>query len=274
MKIKHHRNRNDYVYVGESLWVRDFTKKLVVPFDINRLIQESETHLLMSNEQENSTKMYQRIDTESFNYQNIIIVGDGYKFAEKQHLLANMPDTIIIGVNESLLLWNNIRKMNYYVVNNPYPECIQLLPEQPKTFPRCIASLRTNPKFLSKFKNLTYTYTPTPDEFYGGLHAEADYLIDDYRNAICASLNICWKFNAKKILLFCCDESFDNYRPGSIQLDNKLWIYPQQVTGHKLIDGMLYWLKTADIKLGYYCDGPEYKNATYINDSELVTFFN
>jgi hypothetical protein len=264
--IKKHKNRNTYYYAGNGLWVRDFTKKSQ-PIDINNLITEKDMIIMMNNESTNHTKMLQNIDTEDFSHQDIVIVNNGYGFNNKK---LQLDDKItIIGVHDILKLWNIQRRLNYYVVNDPY-ECLNYLPNHQK-WSKCIASIRTNADFIEKYKGLIYTYTPTPDANYSGLKLDNDYFIDDYRNAICAAIGLSYKFNVKKLLLLYCDEAYDKYRPGTEQV-NGLWIYPQQKIAHNLIDASLYWLRAAGIKTGYHGKGPEYKNAAYIED--ISNFFN
>lgn len=272
--IKNHRNKNDYYYAGSGLWVRNFTKKLTSPIDINDLIPQADMMTMLGNENSNHSKMLQRIDTESFNHNKIVIVSDGYKFEEKHKLLEKLPnDVTIIGVSETLVKWESARKMQYYVVNNPFEDCLQLLPKQQKIFPKCIASMRTNPEFTERFNGIVYSYSPTTTINYCGQRSEADYFIDDYRNPICAAIGLSYRFNVQKLLLFCCDDVYNEYRPATEKLNNGLWIYPQQKVAHDLIDGNLYWLKKANINIGYNSDGPEYKHAEYIKEGDIIKFF-
>lgn len=265
--IKKHRNRNEYFFSGYG-WVRNFTKSNVNPVDINNFIPEKEMQILLENELANKLKMLQKIDTEPFKHNNILILGSGFNFNEKQNLI---PDNcIVIGVNESLKLFN--KKMHYYVVNNPYKECLDFIGSEQRLWPRCIASTRTNSNFVKQYRGIVYEYTPVIDQMYGGSRIDADYLIDDYRNPICAAISLAYKFDVKKLFLLCCDEAFEQERPGCEKLPNNKWIYPQQKKAHSLVDGCLYWLKESKIKTGYHCDGLEYKYATYIKE-DLHKFF-
>jgi hypothetical protein len=272
--VKKHRNKNEYYYAGNNLWVRNFTKKSVSAIDINNLIPEVDMPIMLGNETINHSKMIQHIETESITHEKIVIVSDGYKFNEKQKLLEQLPnDVIVIGVHETLNKWANNKKMNYYVVNNPYPECVQLLSGQQRVFPILVTSMRTCPEFIEKFKNLIYGYSPTTDCFYSGQKSESDYFIDDYRNPICAAIAIAYRFSVKRLMLFCCDNVFNEQRPAMEKLPNGLWIYPQQQIAHNLIDGNLYWLKLSGVKTSYHSQGPDYKNAEYIGEDKLSGFF-
>jgi hypothetical protein len=272
MIIKKHRNNNNYCLVHGGLWVRDFTKKFAKEIDINNLIPAEDMQILIENELKNSERLWQKIETENFNHPYVVIVGDGYKFNDKHRLLEEISENIcIIGVNQSIDRWQIKKRMNYYVVNNPYNECLSL-PKDQKTWPRCIASSRTNPEFIKKYNGLVYLYNPTPNEHFSP-SKETDFLIDDYRNPVCAAIHLAYKFEVKKILLLCLDEAYENQRPGAERLENGLWIYPQQRIAHGLVNGCLYWLAKAGIKVGYHCDGPEYKDTTYIKGEEIKTFF-
>src|SRR5688572_25304735 len=119
--IKSHRNRNDYYYAGHGLWVRNFAKKNVVPMDINDLIPGQDMSIMLTNENTNQNKMLQRIDTESFQHPKIVIVSDGYKFKELHKTLESLPnDVTIIGVEETMSVWESNRRMDYFVINNPF----------------------------------------------------------------------------------------------------------------------------------------------------------
>jgi len=270
--IKKHRNKNDYCLAG-GLWIRNFTKKHVKAADINSLITPQDMQLMLDNESENHSKMLQRIDTESLDHNYIAIVNDGAGFERGQQLLhALPPEVVLIGVNETMKLWNNGRHMHYYVANDPYETCMNFVQKQEKVWPKCIVSSRTYPEFVSKQKGLIYEYAPTPDGKYTGLYVDAEYHIDDYRSAVCAAVGLAYKFNVRKLLLLWCFDGFDHQRPGTAEA-NGLWFYPQQKLAHQLVDGNLYWLKEAGVKLGYHSRGLEYKHAAYIAGDYITRFF-
>ena len=152
--IKKHWNKNEYYFAGNGLWVRNLTIPNIKPIDINSLIPEEDMSVMLNNEIANRNKMNQNIATEAFNFKKIIIVGNGYKFEEKQKILPYLPpDVVIIGVNEVMCNWNVKQKMHFYVVNNPYKECLQYLPNNKNIFPRCISSTRTYPDFTLKLNS-------------------------------------------------------------------------------------------------------------------------
>jgi hypothetical protein len=272
--VKHHRNRNDYYYAGENIWIRDFTKNHVIPVDVNNLITPNDTQLMLANETENSKKTLQRIDTESFTHHSMIIVNTGYLFKEKHALLDEIKDNVaIMGVNDALNMWMIKRRINYYIVNNPFSNCVNYLPQR-QNWVRCIASKRTNYEFINRYKGLVYQYSPVNNQYYSGLHEPHDYEIDDYRNPICGALGLAFRFKVQKVLLFCCDEGSVTERPGMVSGDKGLWAYPQQVLAHKLIDGNLHWLAKAGVKIGHYPDVLTYANSKQVSEDEIATFFN
>lgn len=279
MRIKKHHNGNEYFLTQQNMWVRNFTKQMVPYLDLNKTISVQDQFPILENEIINNRQRYPWIDTEDFTHRKIIIVSDGYDFKNKQHLLANCPkDVVLMGVHGALHNWNlKGRSLNYYIVNNPYQECLNYLPKRGFGYPRCIASTRTNYKFMANYRGTKYRYCPVADASYAGTNSqEIDYKIDDYRNAICAAINLAYRFGVEKLLLFCCDDSFADERPGALSLANKLWTYPQQLTSHGLIDANLHWLKQnshQEVQIKDHSQGDLYKSAEYITENDLVSFF-
>ncbi len=282
MRIKKHSNQNEYLLTEDRIWVRNFCKMNVPKIDINNLISSNDYQLLLENEKVIRKNRIPSIDIEHFFSSNIIIVSDGFDFSKKQKILSKLPSEVtIIGVNRSLAKWQLVgsncpkelkRNMNYFLVNNPYQECTKYIPTQHKYFPKCVISNRTNIGFTQNYRGNQYTYSPVKDEHYFGLYGDTEYKIDDYRNPICAAIGLAYKFRATKILLFCCDDSFENERPGAIQLENGLWTYPQQLISQRTIDANLHWLPE-QVKTGNHSCGAKMKNATYISEEDVVRFF-
>ena len=265
------RYKTEYYYVGNDLWVRDFTKETLYQIDINDLTPIADMQLMLENEIQNKTIIRQAIESEHLEWPTVAIIGDGFNFAVKQKILDRLaPEVILIGVNNAMNLWSVQRRLNFYVINNPFQEAIRYLPKRPQPRPRIIASQRTNPEFLKKYNGIVYHYTPTPSEKFS-TKTESKWLIDDYRNPICAAICLAFKFNAKKLLLFCCDSSFRDERPGAEKLPNGLWMYPQQNTANRLIDGCLHWL-TQQVEVRNHSSGPEWMNANYISESDIPKF--
>lgn len=258
------------------MWVRNFTKELVPYLDLNNTIDERDHFTFLKNEYANSQGRYPWISSENFFHEKLIIVSDGYGFKEKQNLLNDIPQSVaIIAVHGALAKWTSTRNPTYYVANNPYKECMNYLPRR-TNLPKCIASSRTNHEFLRAYRGSKYRYVPVSESSYNGMdYNEAQYQIDDYRNPICASISLAYRFGVEKLLLFCCDDSFQDERPGAEKLHNGMWTYAPQLKAHGLIDGCLHWWKNGIRRESIARDhssGPLYKNAAYIDKDNLLSF--
>ena len=280
--IKNHSSRNRYLLTSSGLWVRDFVQR-APPLDINQFTDASDHRNLIDNELVNLELRVPSVSIENFrSFPKCVIVSDGFGFMDKQAALENLPgDVCIIGVNRSLAKWavgedNKIkRRMDFYVVNNPYLECMSLLPAHAYR-PTCITSLRTYPEFLRRYKGTLYYYEPTRSQQFGNPQRSGQ-AIDDYRNPLCAAVHLAYHFGVKKLCLFCCDDSFADERSAAEKLHNGLWMYPQHKIPHELVDGMLHWLKEQedfDIEVVNHSSGPEYHRAPYISLEEISEFFN
>lgn len=275
MRIRKHKNGNQYLFT-EGGWVRNFTSGVHTEVDINP-INRSEHRLLYQNEFQNMQMRLDKIEPRT--YRKVVIVSNGYKFLEKQALLKELSnDVCIFGVNGALRDWDLTHKkaMNYYVVNNPYPECMLFLPNKHSYFPRCIASARTYPEFIKRYNGYSCLYSPVAPKSYLGPSKRESFKIDDSRNPICAAISLAYRFGASQILLFCCDDTFERDRPASVELKNGLRTYPQQLIAHQLIDGYLYWLrnqKFRQITIADCSSGPKYDNADYISFDDVTQFF-
>jgi hypothetical protein len=276
--IKNHKNKNRYVLTNNGLWVRDLTRT-AHPVDINNLIASSDYDLILHNEMKNSSLHLASIDAETIFHPYVVIVSDGYDFVRKQELLKKLPqDRItVIGTNKSLSKWKMPRRMDWFVANNPYEECMSMTPNG--YYPRGIFSCRTNPEFVSRYRSrsVVYTYVPVGDgKFSSNYFSYPQWHIDDYRNPICAAISLSFRWGVQKLLLFCCDDSFKDERPGAEQLDNDLFQYPQQNIPHGILEGMMYWLvsqKHVQVQIANHSSGREYRNAPYINEEQMLKFF-
>lgn len=275
MRIKK-KYDNEYLLSSSGVWVRNFTKN-TRHLDINKLTLGKDYKIILANEMKNRYRKITHIDQLDEVHPLCVIVSDGYKFKEAQQLISQLPREItILGVNGSLAKWDlsHRRNMGFYIVNNPYPECMSYIPTKHRYFPRCVASTRTYPEFISEYLGYLSTYVPTPQVDYQTPTRFSAYKIDDYRNPICAAISLAYKFGVQRLLLCCCDDSFEDPRPAAVQLENNLWTYPQQIMSHSIIDSHLYWLSTQGIKVGNYSSGPKYVNAEYITLEEgLLNFF-
>lgn len=278
MRIKKFKN-NEYI-LAENVWVRNLCLS-TKPLDINNLTKK-EIYIFLKNEQENIRNSNLKIENIESNFENLIIFSDGYDWSNKQKILGKIPKSITktIGVNGSLAKWEMVgekaetkRTMTFYLVNNPYPECLGYLPRNHNYYPNLISSTKTNPEFLKKYRNDPFLYQSTTDSFYSGIDSDNQCLkLDDYRNPICAALSFAWKKQTKKIVLFCCDEAFKENRPASIKMKNGLYQYPQQILCQKIIDKQLYWLKKNGVEIMDCSSGIEYENADYIHPENILSF--
>jgi hypothetical protein len=279
MRIKKNSNGNQYLLTEQNKWVRNFCRNNVPFLDINDTIQIKDHFVFLQNEVQNGFQRYQWVDSEQIVHPDIVIVSDGYNFKEKHKILSKLPKNItIIGVNDVLNKWENqSRNINYYVVNNPYKECMKYLPSRVKVLPKCIASPRTNYEFLKNYRGMKMKYYPVNERSYTTIGMkEVQWQIDDYRNPICAAIGLAYRFGVERLLLLCCDDSFKDSRPGAINLKNELWMYPQHEVAHGLIDGNLHWLVNQEYQNVEVCDcssGPNYKNASYIEEENILSFF-
>lgn len=280
MKVKNYPNGNQYLVTPSGIWVRNFTRQNVPMIDINNTIKSEDHFLFITNEFENNLKRYAWLDNEKFYFPNLIIISDGYDFKEKHRIInkiKNIDKVTIIGVNGSLKKWDCEKTMSFYLINNPYESCLADLPRR-RMLPRCIASCRTNSKFLSNYNGSVLKYHPVSERGYSGAGSrESSWSVDDYRNPICGAIGVAHKFGVEKLLLMFCDESFKEERPGSIKLDNGLFTYPQHLMAQEAIDANIQWLKSEeyrDVKVGNFSSGLNYSSAAYISEEEeLVSFF-
>lgn len=278
MRIKK-QNKNKYILTKENIWVRDLCDNTSKQIDINNLYHK-ETNLWLNNEFENLKRPI--LDLPEITFENLIICSDGYDWKEKQKILGKISnhDAKIIGTNGSLAKWDMVgdqaetkRGMLFYLVNNPYSDCLSYLPKKHNYYPNIIASLRTNPDFIKKYRNEFHFYKPTSDQNYSGHPNLVNLVLDDYRNPICAALSLSWKLGVKKILLFCCDEAFIDKREGAEQMENGLYQYPQQIMSQNIIDKQLYWLKQNDVEIFDHSSGIKYENAAYIDVDDIFRLF-
>lgn len=280
MRLKKTPDGNQYCLTKNNMWVRNFTIDQVPFCDINKTIEKKDYFLFLQNETKNSLEKYTWIDSEEIQMTDVLIVSDGYDFERKHKILENIPkDVTIIGVNGALSKWNVAsRNINWYVANNPYEECVRYLPRRMRIMPKCIASSRTNYKFLSAYRGSKFKYYSTNESSYSGIgFKETKWQIDDYRNPICAAINLAYRFGAEKIMLFCCDDSFSDERAGSVKLHNNLYQYEQQNMAHGIIDGCFYWLKNHpyfETKICDHSSGEIYEYAPYIKEEDVLPFFN
>jgi hypothetical protein len=272
MRIKKIKN-NQYIKAESSdYWIRNYTNSSYY-LDVNNKLSQNDYFLLMQNEFWNNKKRYPWIDFESPTYDCVVIVSDGYDLEKIYPLIEDVSSKNIcfLGVNGVLKKWRCKKSLNYYVVNNPYDQCISFLPSG-SSLPRCIASNRTNYVFLQNYRGIVYRYFPVCEEnFTFTKSSENLYQIDDYRNPICASIGLAYRFKASRILLLCCDDVFEENKPSSIPVEPGLFCYEQQNLAIDIIDAYLYWLRNK-ISVKYHCRWKKIKNAEYIDFESILNY--
>lgn len=282
MQIKKHASKNEYLRAGD-VWVRNFAKPKMFPLSINQMYAKEDFQHIISNENKNSK--YPMISDENIVFRKLVIISDGYGFAERHKIIQKFPKEVgVLAVNGALRQWTLMsteyksqRPINGYVVNNPYSECQSYLPKKESLYyPTCLASNRTNHEFLRRYAGEVYMFHTAHNRSFGKDTTEK-YKIDDYRNPICAAIGLAYQFGVRKLMMMCCDDSFEHERDFAVQLKNGLWTYPQQIRSHEIIDANLYWLthqEDIDVDVADYSHGPEYLNATYITSDEgAIEFF-
>lgn len=275
LRIKKIQNNQYLKTKSYNYWIRNYVNSTNY-IDINNLVSEADHFLLLQNEFFNNRKKYSWIDSENFYYQKAIIVSDGYDFEKVTEYLDQITtkDNIcLISVNGSLRKWKSTRSPTYYVVNNPYEECISFLPKTNRSLPRCIASNRTNYLFLENYNGLKYRYTPVGESklCFNNQNNESLYQIDDYRNPVCAAIGLCYRFHVNKILFLCCDDVFTDNKSGSISLGNGFYCYQAQDMSMEIIDSYAYWTKNK-ILFKHYCNWKKMSNVEYIDIGEILNF--
>ena len=282
MQIKPHSTKNEYIRAGD-VWVRNFAKRKVPPLSLDQMFDKKDYQIVMQNENKNTK--HSKISDEDISFRKIVIVSDGFDFSNKQHIIQKFPqDVAVLAVNGALRHWQLMsskyedrRSINAYIINNPYSECTRYLPSKDmRYYPTCLASTRTNYEFLERYGGDVYTFETAHNISFGKDNSEK-YKIDDYRNPICAAVGLAYQFGVRKLMLLCCDDSFEKERDYAVQLDNDLWTYPQQLRSQDIIDANLYWLthqEDVQVEVVDCSSGREYVNAIYIKDEEgAIQFF-
>jgi hypothetical protein len=284
MRIKKHTSGNEYI-LADNVWVRNFTKDCLTSVSLSHLFDNEDYSLILKNQELN--KNYPKISNEKIIFKKVVVISDGYDFDNRHLFLSKLPkDVAVLAVNKALAKWKLMipgtplesrRTINAFVMNNPYKECFGSMPKkESKYYPVCLASTRTNYEFLKKYPGEKYTYAPTPEVSFG-FDTKERYYVDDYRNPICAAIDLAYHFKAEKVMLLCCDDSFKDKRESSVELPNGLYTYPQHLKTQKIIDAKIHWLTHQEdkiTKVADYSSGAKYVNAVYISSEEdALSFF-
>lgn len=272
--IKQHKNKNEYLLTKDNIWIRNFTKTNCLAKDINNLYEKSEIEILLQNEINNQRTNYIDLFSENIANKKVLIISDGFGYNQTNYWINNIPkDVKIMCVHGSLRFWKNQRLPNYYTFTNPFDSSIIFYPEQ--FFPFMITSTRANHKFISKWKNNIYVYKATPDEYYeSSMSYNSPNYIDEYRNAIAASIHICYLMGAEKICLAYPIDAYKEERPATVQMGNA-HVYPQQLISANIIDAMLFWYKINKPSCKFSYCGIEnlLLFAKYVKEESIYRFF-
>jgi hypothetical protein len=280
MRIKK-KKQNEYFLTEDNIWVRNLCRKNTYK-DINKFATTDEYKLFLKNESKNQIGGGRTAEVVK-KYKKVIILSDGFDFKEKQKILSDLDfkKVAILATNGALAKWDLVgencpyekrRSINYYLVNNPYSDCLNFLPKKHSYYPPCIASSRTEPEFVKNYKGNLAFYHPSLSDMYAGPKLGKMFQMDDYRNPICAALSFAYKMGAEKIVLMCCDDSFKENRPGSINLEKGFYCYNKQLVSKNILDAMCFWLKKENITVKQHCSGFVFNHASYIELGDIKGF--
>ena len=107
MRIKKHRNNNEYLLSRGGHWVRNMCKSNVHPVDINQISKSEDYEVFLENETSNKRLKLPMISSESPVHRNIVIVSDGLDFTKKYRALCGLPakEVTVMAVNGALASW-------------------------------------------------------------------------------------------------------------------------------------------------------------------------
>ena len=269
-----HSSKNEYVRTEDGVWVRNPCKSAVVPLNINDLGSTADKRLFLENEVANLRKGRVYLPP-SLRAEKVVVVSDGFDFEGARETLKRLVGKGVrtLAVNGAVAAMpDEERKLvDRFVVNNPYRQCLKDLPKEGRC-PSCIASVRTCPEFVSRYRGEMTFYSPTNEENFASTRAKHDCSLDDYRSPVCAALSLAYRMGASRVLLLCCDESYERERPGTVRLDNGLWSYPQQLAAQRVLDLTCRWLGLGGVRVGNCSSGMKYSNAEYIGREDAPKF--
>jgi hypothetical protein len=267
--IKEGVNRNVYLKC-DSFWIRNPNVIGSVPQDINNVYSDNEIKTYIENEIYNSKLNIPNIETETFEWETVIIVSNGFGFKNNhQELLDKFPNSrksIVISANNTPRFWESKRLPNYYVTNNLNDF------SNFKFLPILIAGKRSNPLSIVKYRNMKYFYSHTPSYNFNSPSDRNSLLyIDDYRNPICAALSCCNNYRVQNIVLAFCSEGYDVKRDGMEYISDDVYMYPQQKLANKIINSMIFWylVNNPQSKIFYTGLKNSFSLAKYIDIKDL-----
>ena len=270
LPVKRHKNRNEYA-LTENFWVRNFNSPDVKPTDVNRLFEENELKNVLDNEIKNSKMGIPVLTKDLANIENLIIVSDGFRFNEHKKIIKLKENFKILVLNHAMRFWESPQFPSFMLMNNSTDMAMSAMPLG--QMPQLIVSRRTYHQFLRAYQNNMYLYDPVPDEYYQSSTAkDSPAYLDDYRNPICAAISFANFINVRNIFLFGCSYSYGQNRPGTIQVAENAFQYPQQQLGDKIIDLNLFWYKFGNKNRQIFHVGLEnsYKFSKYLRFEDFL----
>lgn len=274
-RIKVASDKSRYLLSGEK-WVRDFTKS--AGKDINKLYDRDSIRKSIENETVIRGMNLPLIDRENYFHSDVVIVSDGFDVESCKDLInfLGKNKTVIIGVNGVMSCSLQIRP-SFYLINEIDSDAMSYFPARMSILPPLIASVRSHPEFVSRYKArraAVYNYVPTGSDQFSSKLFSCSYTVDDYRNPICAALNLAFRWGANRILLLAPHDLFKENREGTKKINSGLYIYPQQMTAHNFVDGCLHWLKEYNGCESFaVTSGPEFTNAKNVSSAEATRIF-
>ncbi len=274
-KIKVSKDKSRYLLSGKN-WVRDFTKS--VGKDINKLYDRDSIKRSIENETIVRGMNLPSIDRENIFASDVVIASDGFDIESCRDIINSLGKnkTTIIGVNGIMSCSLQVRP-SYYLINVTESDAMSWFPTRFSVLPPLIASVRTYPEFISRYKARrasVYSYVPTGSEQFSSKLFSCSYTIDDYRNPICAALNLAFRWGASRVLLLAPHDLFQENRDATKKIDSGLYIYPQQIIAHDFIDGCLHWLKEYNgCEIFAVTSGPKFTNAETVSPAEAIRIF-
>lgn len=273
VQIKKTSDRAKYVLSGDAGWVRDFTGNHGVI--LSDVYDTNSVRVAVANESANRTYNLPMIDRESIVSPHVVVVSDGTDLQAVLPLVNvfSKQKTLIVGVNNSLSSQEFFP--HYYISNHQGEESLSLIPKQ-RVLPNLIASCRANSSFVRKYRQrggVAFIYVPTPSRQFSSNLFKSNFTIDDYRNPICAAINLAYRWNAIKLTLLAPHDFYAESKAGTQKIRNGVNIYPQQKTAHNYVDGCLYWLREHGCETTAVTSGLSFSNANTLTPSEAEEFF-
>jgi hypothetical protein len=271
-RIKVLSDKSQYFVTNNQKLIRNFINQNH-GYDLNNLYSAQDIKSVIINEGSIKTMNLSGIDKENKFSATVAIVSDGFDIAKCENLINNLGrlGITVIGTNgcmtcksrviPSVYLFNSVDNVSSW-----FPNTLQVLPP-------CIVSVRSNPEFVKKYRSrnkLMYTYVPTPNKNFGSNYFNSFYTVDDYRNPICAGINLAFRWQASRIILIAPHDLFSEERPGTKKIAQNIHIYPQQELAHSFIDGSLYWIKEAGIETWVISSGPKFEFATNFEPEQVI----